>query len=336
MYCIICGAKERLYANLCRECLIEERQLVKISDYVSRIVCQDCGNYRIGMVWVNSVDGAQATVDNNLKVDSIVNTVITEFPEFPDGSNEHDIELRTELLIEDTSIEIPLSFKLRTKFMICDVCSRKKGGYFEAIIQIRGDTRKISDSEIEAITMVLLKATEANQSDKMAFMTKEEKVKGGLDFYMGSAKFSSNIIRVLQNRYGGKVTETTSLFGQKDGKDVYRYTFLLRLPKLRTGDSITDGKGVYYVKSVNKSFAFLKNLATWKKSKVKYDEFKSYKILKENCEMTRAVILHETDDEIQILDPISLKAVVMKKPEGYVSQGKEADVVLVEEDLYLI
>ncbi len=326
-----------MYSNLCLECLQKERDLVRIPRHLTRVVCTECGDYRRGTThWVNKFDGMQSLIESNLEFDPIVTEPLIDFPEFPDGSNEHRIDLEIILLIKDAEVKVELSFMLRTKFRVCDICSRKRGGYFEAIIQIRGDGRPVSPEEQEGILGYLLRSMEENSSDRMAFVSKEEVVKGGTDYYMGSAKFSKAVVRDMQSRFGGKVTETSSIFGQMDGKDVYRYTFLLRLAKLRGGDVVRDKKNIYLVTSVSKTFAYLKDLETWKKCKVRYDHFKNYRVVDGTRAHGEAVIIHATEGEIQILHPETMKAVTIRLPEDFVRDGEVTSVVSVDDELFLV
>ncbi len=337
MYCVKCGSEEKTYSNLCQKCLIDDRELVKIPHYVKRIICPECGDYLMGSsTWIRPFDGMQSLIENHLEFDELVKEPSIEFDEFPDGTNEFQIQLSIEINIEELYLEIPLSFILRTKNQVCDVCSRKKGGYFEAIIQIRGDGRDPSEQDMEGIKNFLNKSLDLNKSDRQAFLTKESKVKGGTDFYMGSCVLSKSQTRDLQNRFGGKVTETSKIYGQRDGNDVFRYTYLLRLPKMRKDDIVSDKKNIYVVTSVSKSFAFLKDLNTWKKRKIRYDEFNKFNVNIGGYTISKAVIIHEVEKEIQILDPITMTPVTIKKPEDYESEGQETMVISIDDDIYLI
>ena len=337
MYCLKCGAKGKLYSNLCEDCFRKEREFARIPNHLTRMVCTECGDYRTGSThWVNKFDGMQSLIESNLEFDPIVTDPLIDYPEFPDESNEQTIELNIIIFIDDIEIEVPLNFRLRTKYHVCDICSRKRGGYFEAIIQIRGDDRPVTPKEQEGVLAYLLKKIEEHSSDRMAFITKETVVKGGTDYHMGSTKFSKAVVRELQHRFGGKITETASIFGQKDGKDVYRHTLLLRLAKLRKGDVVSDGKHMYLVSSISKRFAYLKDLTTWRKIKVRYEHFKKYRVKADAKLHEQAVIIHSTEKEIQILHPETMKAVSIRLPDEFVRDGEETAVVSVDDELFLV
>jgi nonsense-mediated mRNA decay protein 3 len=107
---------------------------------------------------------------------------------------------------------IPLDLKKT----ICLQCSRMSGGYFEAIIQLRGDPIKVLGH-----SGMLLKRL----SKKKTFIAKEEEKDGGLDLYVGNSK----VVVELMGELGLKTLITKKLVGRDQGKRLYRTTFLIRL-----------------------------------------------------------------------------------------------------------
>ena len=110
-------------------------------------------------------------------------------------------------------VKVPIS--VRVVKNICPSCSRKSGGYFEAVIQLRGPLSKINRHD-RMFRKFLLKKT---------FVTKEVERKEGLDLYIGSSKAVMEMLAEL----GIKAKITRTLAGEKEGKRVYRTTFLVRL-----------------------------------------------------------------------------------------------------------
>jgi nonsense-mediated mRNA decay protein 3 len=108
--------------------------------------------------------------------------------------------------------QIPLDLKKT----ICQQCSRMSGGYFEAIIQLRGDPIRVLGH-----ADMLLKRL----SKKKTFITKEEEKDGGLDLYVGNSK----VVVELMGELGLKTLMTKKLVGRDQGKRLYRTTFLVRL-----------------------------------------------------------------------------------------------------------
>ncbi len=107
------------------------------------------------------------------------------------------------------------NFKLEIEDTTCPYCSRISGGYYEAIIQLRGNPKKI-EKEAEKIKRTLSKKT---------FLTKEEEKHGGVDIYVGSSK--AVLEYITENKI--KAKKTTKLVGMKEGKRLYRLTVSIRL-----------------------------------------------------------------------------------------------------------
>lgn len=99
--------------------------------------------------------------------------------------------------------------------VLCQQCSRMSGGYFQGIVQLRGDPRKVgkwADRLYEKLS-------------KRTFIAKEEEKHGGIDIYVGSSKAVVELLSELRI----DSTMTTKLAGVEKGKRYYRTTFLIRL-----------------------------------------------------------------------------------------------------------
>lgn len=108
------------------------------------------------------------------------------------------------------------AFPIDITVNICPDCSRMSGGYFEAIIQLRGDNlerlRQYADSLQKRIK-------------EKTFVTKVEEKKEGIDLYIGNSKV---VLKDLNDRNIPCVI-SRKLFGKKEAKLIYRTTFLIRL-----------------------------------------------------------------------------------------------------------
>jgi NMD protein affecting ribosome stability and mRNA decay len=89
------------------------------------------------------------------------------------------------------------------------------GGYYEAIIQLRGRPERVRRWRKE-LTEELLKYT---------FISGIEDLKEGVDIKVGSSRQALSLIKDLGFR---DYLITKKLWGLKEGKRVYRTTFALR------------------------------------------------------------------------------------------------------------
>ncbi len=98
---------------------------------------------------------------------------------------------------------------------ICPNCTRSSGGYYEAIVQIRGEHDKVG-KEASRIEHALSRRT---------FVSKIEEKHEGLDLFVGSSKEAAAILY----KFNLKPAISRSLFGRKDGKCIYRVTYAVRV-----------------------------------------------------------------------------------------------------------
>lgn len=135
----------------------------------------------------------------------------------------------------------------------------KHSDYFEAVLQLR-------DVSERAVTFV-----EDEIFRNEVHVAKKKKVKNGWDYYLADNDFTRALGKKLQQQFGGENTVTASLFGQKDGKEIYRLTVLFRGISFKKEDPVKYGGEEYKVKILGKDI-LLQNVKTGKKVHVKYKE----------------------------------------------------------------
>lgn len=114
----------------------------------------------------------------------------------------------------DNELQIKKHFEPKKTITMCLDCSRKAAGYFEAIVQLRGNAYEVKKHQ-RLLSDLLTRET---------FLSKMEEKKEGIDLYAGSSKA---VIKIL-NEMGLKTLMTKKLMGVREGKRYYRTTFLLR------------------------------------------------------------------------------------------------------------
>ena len=97
----------------------------------------------------------------------------------------------------------------------CADCSRAGSQYFEAIIQLRGDVKRV-----ERMERLLIRSIESR-----SFIPKIEELREGIDIYCGSR---NEAIAALNTQSLGFL-RTEKLAGEKNGRRLYRTTLLVRL-----------------------------------------------------------------------------------------------------------
>jgi len=114
--------------------------------------------------------------------------------------------------------ELRFPLKIEWKKTLCTDCSRASGGYFEAIVQFRGD-EKLREKLAEKFRRFIAQKT---------FIAHIAHVKEGIDIYTGSRPATEEVLAQL----GVRSRASFKLAGVREGKRIYRATYAIRLGKL--------------------------------------------------------------------------------------------------------
>jgi NMD protein affecting ribosome stability and mRNA decay len=113
----------------------------------------------------------------------------------------------------------------------CAVCNLMRAGYYEAILQVRGEKKIPADKLAKIERALMSNADKMMKDDRKIFISKVDKKPEGLDFYLSSLSLARNMAEVLKNNFKAKVVETAKLIGQdRGGKRKFRVSVLARLP----------------------------------------------------------------------------------------------------------
>lgn len=204
--CIKCGVKrgtkqfKGLFCVDCYEWKIEIPKNIRVEK------CKRCGRVRIRGEW-------KRTSEKEIS-DYLIGKIKGERFERGAIDFENKKAILYFLVDDGEMFRMEKNYPFAVVETICPDCSRKAGGYFEAIIQFRGD-RKLYLKIKEKIERMLRKKT---------FITKQENLKEGIDVYVGSSKETAEVLREL----GLKPVLSRKLSGLKEGRRIYRTTFMLR------------------------------------------------------------------------------------------------------------
>lgn len=240
-FCYLCGRETgKLHEGLCEKCSAAEAkkelfEFGKAWDKESRIkvpLCSNCFSY-YKKSWIFPAEEEAGNIDKVVKKaaeDVILGTIkikpeeakATKLPSIKILKIEHKGR-KIEVYAEVEGKEAKVEFILQK----CRECTKISGGYYEAIIQIRG--AEGSEREKSARKNILEMLSSFYPEDRSAFLAREEKVKGGIDIYLGSAKAGKKIARYFKGKYNAETKSSPKLYGRKGGKNLYRITFLIRL-----------------------------------------------------------------------------------------------------------
>jgi NMD protein affecting ribosome stability and mRNA decay len=200
--CYKCGAPA-LKEGLCEEHYAEawiKEITKKVEEKLKKmkiVVCPRCGRVLYHNKWQKK--SFEEIIKSAIKND--VKGGVIEV-----GKNNLRIILSLNNMKKIIEINLPKMHKV-----LCRDCSLAGSGYYEAVIQIRGNAPE--------------KIINAVESDKN--VVKVVNVKGGADFYFLSKSAAERVAWALK-KSGYNVKSSYKLVTRKDGRDVYRAYFIIR------------------------------------------------------------------------------------------------------------
>ena len=249
-FCPKCGKQtEEFFDSLCEDCFREGVTLLKPRHLeVSLTVCTHCGGYFKG----KEQTSIEAVVEESVKKEIrkkygygcgvLIAGLKTEIGE-EEGRPRVFLTAKAEVkgLEIEESEEVAVVLKRET----CERCSRIAGGYYAGIVQIRAEERIPTNEELalaEDIAYLSL--------DEEDFVSKVQMLKEGLDIYVSSMECGRRISRGVVKKLGGGFSESRKLYGRKDGREIYRVSFSVRLPGFKEGEAVALDNHVITVERV--------------------------------------------------------------------------------------
>ncbi len=340
MFCVRCGREGATYQSLCHECFLSSNRFTSIPDHIDLIQCAHCQAYQLGKDWARFEDIEDAVKEAAVRGISVSNDA--KLRGFQVDIEEMEpttfqVHILASVQYEDLMAEEDLNTIVRIRQNVCGKCNKIFGNYFESIVQVRPTGKKLSEKEKdEILDHVADKVEPISHENQEAFISKVVTEHGGLDLYVSTIALGKALARELVNIYGAEYKESSSLQGQKDGKDIYRVTYLVRLPPYRVRDIISFNSHLYLVLSMGPVSAKLRELRSSENTVASNNDLRTVAVLGSKKDFQDAVVLTETDKEMQIMHPVTFKTVEMKKPKGFKRKGDTVKVFSHEGELYLI
>ena len=345
MKCIICGNTEKSYIEgMCRDCYAEQYFTVEGIKKFPFSYCANCGAYRYGSKWLPKMEMFEAIEKSLLK-----NIKFKKQPEMVDvkiNLPEHkkkvgskvigkiDVYFKTQILDntkndnEELYKEEEYQVPIKISYTLCDVCNRKKTEYFEGRIQIRN--RK--NEQFDATKKVVYDFVK-NKSD--VFITKEEDIEQGVDFYISSQKYVQNIGKELFMRFGGELTVTSKLFSKdkQTSKDLFRVDVLLRLPEYNIGDILEINQKLIIVSAVHEKK--IVGVTLRNNTRISENVDKGFEIKARHKDVQEVIVTRR--NPLEALHPETYQTTTIMNPDFHKDRvGEKIKVLIVDHGLYVV
>ena len=339
MFCVECGKEIDIFREgVCIDCYLKTHKFTDGPSIIDITCCPHCGNYKYKNMWVteefdifikriikNTFDIKREL--ENVQIDSIC--------------QEEKERINCKIIftgkIDNVTIREEHDVYIRFKNYVCDVCSRRFGGYHEAIVQIRSDKRSLTKNELETLKAEVEKLVKDMYENgyRTLFIADIDEKHGGLDFFISDKSAANIITKKIFEKYGGEIKQSSKNIGMKDSKQLYRMTYLIRLPYFRKDDFILNKKSLYFVSSISSNKVHTMDISFWIEQIFEIRELDQAKVIGGLELAKEMILLSQTDKEVQVMDPVSYRTIEIRKPKDVFYDSKMIKVVKVDDSYYL-
>jgi len=143
--------------------------------------------------------------------------------------------------IRDTPLEETVTVPVYIARGTCDRCGRIAGDYWNALVQVRATNRTPTDAEMDRAAVLAREyiADREATGDRNAFITSAVREASGLNMKISANQMGEAIAHRIVRELGGSVSAAETLTTEDgDGNELYRVTFVARLPEFTPGDVV--------------------------------------------------------------------------------------------------
>lgn len=321
------------------DCWLDGRKLTSLPHHVDLPVCTNCGEFNFGDRWLKrdmAVAVQDAAVDSLAAIKDVKVVAVSTDVDCQDPYV-YVVEVCSTCDVMGYEAEDVSSTIVRIKNNVCRRCSRMLGSYYEAILQIRTGSKDLSP-QLREETLALVENSVARQAanNRQLFITKMELVTGGVDVYLSSMSLGKSLAKELSDAYAAETKESPKLVGQTtDGQDMYRLTYLVRLPDYHVGDVIITNKRYCKLLRVSGNGGRALDLMNFRESAIHKQDMSSIKVYERADDLREATVISNSGTEIQVMHPDNYSTIDLRVPAG-AEIGDTVKVVNIDDVLYLV
>jgi len=248
-FCVVCGATGRaLTDGVCAECAATRVTLVSAPERAVVVICPHCGARRSGAQWERAGASPLVTAEDLapfLRVHPEVGIRRIRWEEVSATGTVRELVGVADVMFRGVDREAEVRLSVRTEHQTCTDCSRKSGRYYTAVIQLRGGLERSHEkspalhARLEHVWTALLAESRADWRNAVSWT---EELPEGYDVFFTQTLAARAVAKLARQKYGVRPKESATLFGRKDGQDIYRVTLCLRFPRPEPAGPL--GRGV--------------------------------------------------------------------------------------------
>ncbi|MDI9633970.1 MAG: 60S ribosomal export protein NMD3 [Methanolinea sp.] len=242
--CPLCG-RPSPNGEICGTCRVAKTRWLECPARVRIVVCPTCGAHRQAGAWVDERGDDDelvfSLVRQSLSLHRELSGVTFSLSRREKSPNRTLVECTVRGTLFSVPVEGTCGVEVEWKKEQCDRCSLISGNYYEGIVQLRATGRKPAPREIKEARRIASETLGemVASGERLAFITKWDEHRDGLDITVGSQRLGREIAHAITQSLGGKYSAHPKLVGEKAGRQLFRVTYLVRLPRFSPGDVLT-------------------------------------------------------------------------------------------------
>ena len=242
-FCVECGAEGSTLEGLCADDFVERHPLVRAPERMSVAKCAHCGKLELSRGWTDATveDAIPGLLAAQVRKDRHVTKVAYAWTSRREHENIVGLTVEANCRVGEWDRVASFRTKVRIRGGVCPTCSKRRGDYFVGTVQVRADGRSLTDEEGQRAARVAGQAVAGGED----FVSAIEPVRGGIDVKVGTNSLAKRLARDLAREFGGTVGSSATLHTQREGREMYRSTYVVRIPAFREGD-VVRWRGAHY------------------------------------------------------------------------------------------
>lgn len=341
MMCVECGTEvPEVIDGSCASCFSQKNELLVAPEVTQVEICAHCRARHVGAHWydVPPEDPEEWILEESMREALMVHQEVDvhdlQIKLLEKDNKTFAVHVELDGQVQDVPIHAEADCLLRRSRGVCDRCSRVAGGAYAAIIQLRATERDMTDAELAVGHRIVAQDLDRQleSGNRFAYLAKSGAMHGGFDYYIGDIEAARNVSRRLKTRMGGTIQESAKLVGRREGEDVYRVTFLMRLHLFSAGDIVMRDHEPFAVLQVHQKDLAVLHLERQRRDRMPTSHLRRLGGIELRQE---AVVVSRGPDGVMVLDPDNHRTTTILVPED-VEVGETLPVVRIEERLFWV
>jgi len=316
-FCPKCG-KPTQNPGLCTDCRIGSTPWFTCDHRVQNTQCPSCGAIKQVNTWT----------DSNRERSEIAPELAMSAVHFHKDVKKPTMEVRIEDLTVNRSramltlhgtfykqeVEGTCSVEILWHKEQCDRCNRISGSYYEGVIQVRAEGRLPSTYERQMSTSIAQQIEDSLQAggERLSFISDMNETRDGVDIIVGSQHIGAKISQGIIAQLGGRYSTHPKLVGEKNGRQLFRITYSVRLPRFQKYDVVAVKNRYYEIERIESHHVRTFDLAEGSTRSIREDDIE--RILGNARSAESALVAFAESTTIGIMDPVSCQTHEYRRP----------------------